>query len=132
MLASTRSPGAPVGMLLQVDTMSHLLSLTMLIFHAVPLSVLLSSSVPPCYMLSWGSPDPEFGFGWVRSSRGRGKDGRGFSEQVAVLTLLLGPVFSYRWWHIVGCDSEVSDWTKGDDDEWRSSMTEFTAVMFYN
>ena len=69
---------------------------------------------------------------WVRSSGGLDRDGHGFSERVTEPTLLLHPVFSYRWWHIAGCDSEASGWAKGDDGEWRSSTMEFTAVMFYN
>ena len=63
--------------------------------------------------------------GWVRSSGGRGRDRQGFSEQVAVLTLLSRPVFSHGWWHVAGRDGEASDWTKGDDDKQRSSMMKF-------
>ena len=32
----------------------------------------------------------------------------------------------------MGCDGEASDWTKGDDDEWRSSAKEFYSNNVYN
>ena len=84
-----------------------------------------------CYVLSWGSPDPEFGFRFRVPEAGVGLDEASASESLCRL--------DFRVWylamgggHTMGHDSEASDQTKGDDDDQRSIVREFYSSNVYN
>ena len=82
-------------------------------------------------MLSWGSLDLEFGFRFgVPESRG-GMDGALVSRSLCRLCFRI-QYLAMGGGHVVGHDGKASDWMRGDDDEWRSSMKEFYSSNVYN
>ena len=84
-----------------------------------------------CYMLSWGSPDPEFGFGFRVLEAGVGMDGASASGSLRQLCFHIW-YLAMSGGHVMGRDGEASDWMRGDDNEWRSSMKKFHSSNVYN
>ena len=75
-------------------------------------------------MLSWGSPDLEFGFRFGVLEVGVWMD-------CASVSGLLHRLFFRNWYlttgggHVTEHDSEASDWMRGMMATWRASTTEF-------
>ena len=77
-----------------------------------------------CYMLSQGSPDLEFRFGFGVSEAGVGLDGASATRSLHQLDFCV-QYLAMGGGHTMGCNGEASDWMKGDDNKRRSSTKEF-------
>ena len=77
-----------------------------------------------CYVLFWGSPGPEFRFGFGVPGSVVGLDGASASGSLHRLDFHVRYLVTGRG-HAVGRNGEVGKQTKGVDDEQRSNMEEF-------
>ena len=75
-------------------------------------------------MLSQGSLDPEFGFGFGVLEVGVWMDWASASGSLHRLCFHI-QYLTMGGGHIVGCDGEASDWTRRTMAMWRASMMEF-------